>query len=216
MVNSKENTPTGSPSPSEENLSDKIRLAAKIYFAATIPSAKKDESPPPSAPRRSRKSSSSDKPRSSKKSSSSEKILKLMENLVKPLADGFESMRAQQKKTQEQVEALAREDDEDPSSPTDGTTPRALQATYHPRTRTDESSPRRGRFESSSRHQLSSGIDESTRRHPKKPAHPQAPPDRTARKSSTQNRLLHRRRRPQEVANRVQPRHEEGEIQILR
>ncbi|CAA7059314.1 unnamed protein product [Microthlaspi erraticum] len=33
-------------------------------------------------------------------------------------------MRAQQKKTQEQVEALAREDDEDPSSPTDGTTPR--------------------------------------------------------------------------------------------
>ncbi|CAA7036149.1 unnamed protein product [Microthlaspi erraticum] len=32
-------------------------------------------------------------------------------------------MRAQQKKTQEQVEALAREDDEDPSSPTDGTTP---------------------------------------------------------------------------------------------
>ncbi|CAA7040711.1 unnamed protein product [Microthlaspi erraticum] len=40
-----------------------------------------------------------------------------MENLVKPLADGFESMRAQQKKTQEQVEALAREDDEDPSIP---------------------------------------------------------------------------------------------------
>ncbi|CAA7018586.1 unnamed protein product [Microthlaspi erraticum] len=81
------------------------------------PPPRKDESPPPSAPRRSRKSSSSDKPRSSKKSSSSEKILKLMENLVKPLADGFESMRAQQKKTQEQVEALAREDDEDPSSP---------------------------------------------------------------------------------------------------
>ncbi|CAA7017570.1 unnamed protein product [Microthlaspi erraticum] len=160
------------------SLSTEIRLAAKIYFAATIPSAKKGREPPPSAPRRSRKSSSSDKPRSSKKSSSSEKILKLMENLVKPLADGFESMRAQQKKTQEQVEALAREDDEDPSSPTDGTTPvPALQATYHPRTRTDESSPRRGRFESSSRHQLSSGIDESTRRHPKKPAHPQAPPD---------------------------------------
>ncbi|CAA7045662.1 unnamed protein product [Microthlaspi erraticum] len=52
------------------------------------------------------------------------------------------------------------------------------------------------------------GIDESTRRYPEKPAHPQAPPDRSARKSSTQNRLLHRRRRPQEVANRVQPRHE--------
>ncbi|CAA7016452.1 unnamed protein product [Microthlaspi erraticum] len=103
MANSKENTPTGSPSPSEENLSDKIRLAAKIDFAATISSAKKGREPPPSAPRRSRKSSSSDKPRSSKKSSSSEKILKLMENLVKPLADGFESMRAQQKKTQEQA-----------------------------------------------------------------------------------------------------------------
>ncbi|CAA7016840.1 unnamed protein product [Microthlaspi erraticum] len=92
------------------------RLAAKILRRNDLP--KKGREPPPSAPRRSRKSSSSDKPRSSKKSSSSEKILKLMENLVKPLADGFESMRAQQKKTQEQVEALAREDDEDPSSPT--------------------------------------------------------------------------------------------------
>ncbi|CAA7042818.1 unnamed protein product [Microthlaspi erraticum] len=84
-------------------LATEIRLAAKIDFAATISSAKKGREPPPSAPRRSRKSSSSDKPRSSKKSSSSEKILKLMENLVKPLADGFESMRAQQKKTQEQA-----------------------------------------------------------------------------------------------------------------
>ncbi|CAA7015709.1 unnamed protein product [Microthlaspi erraticum] len=107
--------PTRNPSVSPQRSVSPRR--SKIYFAATIPSAKKGREPPPSAPRRSRKSSSSDKPRSSKKSSSSEKILKLMENLVKPLADGFESMRAQQKKTQEQVEALAREDDEDPSSP---------------------------------------------------------------------------------------------------
>ncbi|CAA7036514.1 unnamed protein product [Microthlaspi erraticum] len=153
MANSKENTPTGSPSPSEENLSDSLPGTIDKSLPAEgrdkpvptrnpsfspqrsvsprrstspqrSPPPRKDESPPPSAPRRSRKSSSSDKPRSSKKSSSSEKILKLMENLVKPLADGFESMRAQQKKTQEQVEALAREDDENPSSPTDGTTPR--------------------------------------------------------------------------------------------
>ncbi|CAA7021040.1 unnamed protein product [Microthlaspi erraticum] len=37
-----------------------------------------------------------------------------MEKLVKPLAEGFEAMQAQQKKTQEQVEALAREDDKEP------------------------------------------------------------------------------------------------------
>ncbi|CAA7023190.1 unnamed protein product [Microthlaspi erraticum] len=74
MANSKENTPTGSPSPSEENLSDslpgtidkslpaegrdkpaptrnpsfatEIRLAAKINFAATVSSAKKGREPP--------------------------------------------------------------------------------------------------------------------------------------------------------------------------
>ncbi|CAA7038844.1 unnamed protein product [Microthlaspi erraticum] len=185
------------------------------HFAATIPSAKKDESPPPSAPRRSRKSSSSDKPRSSKKSSSSEKILKLMENLVKPLADGFESMRAQQKKTQEQVEALAREDDEDPSSPTDGTT-----APHFRRLTTQELERMNRRLDEvdSKVHRATSSAPEltkalaDTRRSPLTRRLRQIEHE----KSSTQNRLLHRRRRPQEVANRVQPRHEEGEIQILR
>ncbi|CAA7034322.1 unnamed protein product [Microthlaspi erraticum] len=46
-----------------------------------------DESPPPSTRRRSKKSSSSDKPRNPKKSSSSDKLRKLMESLVKPLAE---------------------------------------------------------------------------------------------------------------------------------
>ncbi|CAA7020174.1 unnamed protein product [Microthlaspi erraticum] len=133
MVNSKENTPTGSPSRSEENLSDDLppptvdKSLPAEDMDKSVPSPRKDESPPLSAPRRSRKPSSSDKHRSSKKSSSSDKLRKLMENLVKPLAEGFEAMRAQQNKTQEQVEALAREDEEplDPAAATtNGTTTR--------------------------------------------------------------------------------------------
>ncbi|CAA7055037.1 unnamed protein product [Microthlaspi erraticum] len=139
MVNSRENTPTGSPSHSEGNLSDNLPPPT---IDKSLPAEDRDKSVPPRSPSasprrstsprrspsprkmralhrpsRSRKSSSSDKPRSSKRSSSSDKLRKLIENLVKPLAKGFKTMRAQQKKTQEQVEALAREDDEGPLDP---------------------------------------------------------------------------------------------------
>ncbi|CAA7040715.1 unnamed protein product [Microthlaspi erraticum] len=142
IVNSRENTPTGSPSRSEGNPSDhplpptidkslptedrdkSVPPRSRSTSPRRSPSPRRDESPPPSAPRRSKKSSSSDKPLNSKRSSSNDKFHKLMENLVKPLAEGFEAMRAQQKKTQEQVEALAQEDDEEPLDPAAATTNR--------------------------------------------------------------------------------------------
>ncbi|CAA7045243.1 unnamed protein product [Microthlaspi erraticum] len=188
--NSKENTPTGSPSPSEENLSDSLPRtidkslpaegrdkpaptktisrrrdpsrredlsAAKIYFAATIPSAKKGREPP------SVRTTPLEKIFLERQTPQLEEILLERED---PQTHG-ESRQATRRRFR--VNASTAEKDS-------GT------GDLPPRARTDESSPRRGRFESSSRHQLSSGIDESTRRHPKKPAHPQAPPDRTARK----------------------------------
>ncbi|CAA7034092.1 unnamed protein product [Microthlaspi erraticum] len=180
-----------------------------------------DESPPPSTRRRSKKSSSSDKPRNPKKSSSSDKLRKHMESLVKPLAEGFEAMQAQQKKTHEQVEALAREDDEEPLDPAaatiNGTTTRparfgrraALEFERMNR-RLDEVNSKIHRATSSAPALTKALAD--TRKSPLTRGLRQI----DLRENSTQDRLLHWRRRPQEVADSVQSRHDKGEKQILR
>ncbi|CAA7055074.1 unnamed protein product [Microthlaspi erraticum] len=49
-------------------------------------------------------------------------ILKTIQTLLKPLTEGFKAMRAQQKKTQEQVDTLTQEDDEEPLDPAAATT----------------------------------------------------------------------------------------------